>query len=352
MSLMDERQQSMSPWQQVGRGAIQAEQAGMLPSYGPVATEQMAFPDPSQVNSAAPLSPLPETWQSFAQGGTPAASTTRQLVDYTPVPLTTRQLADGGLEKPPVTDSLTDALAGTFAPVKTTTTLREPIIIHGSGKKRSGSIRPPKGRRLVLHITGTAVLLLIILGTLLAVVPTQTNGQASWDPFQGTINMIKGSADNPGLIVQQAATATAVTQDGYDPGTGTTYAGLPTPPPGSTSGGLNRFFYGQCTYWANMRYHELTGKWVPWLGNAWQWVAGAEEYGWIVSSTPHLHSIIVLQPGVQGAGWYGHVAIVEQINSDGSVLTSNWNWAGGWATLSYVTFYPGPGVSFVWAPGT
>lgn len=338
MSSMDERQQSIPPWQQTGRGMTGQNQWGPMSSYASVATEQKSFPESHQAESASPISPIPETLQ---------AHTTRQLANYVPGAATTRQL-----DSTPVTGTLSDALQGTFAPAKTTTALREPIVIRGSGKKRTSPVRPPKGRRLVLHIAGTAVLLLIVLGTLMAVIPTQANGRAAWNPFQGTMDIIKGSNSSPGLIAQQAATATAVTQDGYDPGTGGTYAGLPTAPAGSTSGGLNRFFYGQCTYWANMRYHELTGKWVPWLGNAWQWEAGAEEYGWIVSATPRLHSIIVLQPGVQGAGWYGHVAIVEQINANGSVLTSNWNWAGGWATLSYVTFYPGSGVSFVWAPGT
>ncbi|TMD71450.1 MAG: CHAP domain-containing protein, partial [Chloroflexi bacterium] len=107
----------------------------------------------------------------------------------------------------------------------------------------------------------------------------------------------------------------------------------------------------QCTYWADLRYHQLTGFWVPWGGNAWEWAAGASASGWNVSSSPHVPSIIVLQPGVQGAGGFGHVAVVERINSDGTVYTSNWNWygnGGGWATWSSWDFTPGPGVSFVW----
>lgn len=341
MSSMDERQQSIPPWQQASRGSTGQNQQGPMPSYASVATEQIAFPSSHQAESASPISPIPETLQP---------NITRQLVNYAPMAVATRQLDSAELR--PVTDTLSDALQGTFAPAKTTTALRDPLVIRGSGKKRTSPVRPPKGRRMVLHIAGTVVLLLIVLGTLMAVIPTQANGQATWNPFQGTMDIIKGSNSSPGLIAQQAATATAVTQDGYDPGGSGTYAGLPTAPAGSTSGGLSRFFYGQCTYWANMRYHELTGQWVPWLGNAWQWIAGAQQYGWVVSSTPHLHSIIVLQPNVEGAGWYGHVAIVEQVNADGSVLTSNYNWAGAWATLTYVTFRPGPGVSFIWAPGT
>ena len=160
------------------------------------------------------------------------------------------------------------------------------------------------------------------------------------------------------LIEGQSATATAVTVDGYDPGGGLTYAGVLAIPetvhiPAADYGSLTHFFYGQCTYWANMRYHQTTGHWIPWLGNAYQWAYQAPAYGWTLSTTPNPHgaSIMVFSPYAEGAGAYGHVAVVESVNNDGSVTTSNWNWGGAWATLSYRTFYPGPGVSFIWYPG-
>src|SRR6185312_7142425 len=109
--------------------------------------------------------------------------------------------------------------------------------------------------------------------------------------------------------------------------------------------------YGVCTYWANLRYHQLTGHWVTWLGNAYQWADGASLAGWHVSSTPHVPSIIVLQPGVQGASGYGHVAVVESVS--GNVAhTSNMNWytnGGGYGIVSYYNFTAGSGVSFIWA---
>jgi hypothetical protein len=356
MSSMDERQHRISPWQQAGVGTIGSEQDGPgeqgrqgmppLPPYQDIPGGQFSSPPP--LPQVGRTSRMPDAFQLLQWDTTPPPNTTRRLTDYTQAPVVTRQLTDNP-EMPPMTAPLPETLQGTFtAPVRTTSSLRQPTIIRGTGKKSRGTLRPPEGRRLVIHIAGTTVLLLVVLGTLLAVIPTGTDGKGLWNPFQSTMDIVKGRTNSPGLIAQQAATATAVTQDGYDPGGGTSFAGLPTAPPGG--GGLNRFFYGQCTYWANMRYHELTGYWVPWLGNAWQWVAGAEGYGWVVSSTPQLHSIIVLQPGVEGAGWYGHVAIVEQINADGSVLTSNFNWGGAWAQETFVTFRPGPGVNFVWHP--
>lgn len=104
---------------------------------------------------------------------------------------------------------------------------------------------------------------------------------------------------------------------------------------------------GQCTYWANLRYHELTGSWVPWMGNADAWVTGARRFGWNVSSLPRAPSILVLMPGVQGASSIGHVAVVESILSPTTFSTSNMNW-NGWDIVRNVTFHTGPGVWFVW----
>jgi surface antigen len=220
-----------------------------------------------------------------------------------------------------------------------------------------------------MHVFATIVLALVVLSALFAVIPVGKNGQSSLlksmiGANNGQVNITGVKGDNAPLIIQQAATATAVTTDGFDAGS-QIYAGVPTAPPNMSSGtgntggavgvgttGLDRFFYGQCTYWANMRYAALTGHQVAWLGNADEWAVGAADAGWVVSSTPHVHSIIVLQPYVEGAGGYGHVAVVESIPSAGVVSASNWNWAGNWGITTYVNFtYPMAGVSFVWYPG-
>jgi len=121
----------------------------------------------------------------------------------------------------------------------------------------------------------------------------------------------------------------------------------PAPSNGPTGSG-NAFPYGQCTYWADERYHRLYGVYVPWMtnSNAWQWTSRANEFHWNVSSTPTVGAILVLQSGVQGAGGYGHVAVVEKILDSGHVMTSNMNWGGG-ASVTYVEFAVGSGVSFV-----
>jgi surface antigen len=265
----------------------------------------------------------------------------------------------------PIRTRTTGLLADTDTKLQTTS-LREPIFISGNGKKRVSATQAPQKRRLFVHATVTILLVAIVAGALIAVLPTGSSDAKSGSLFQPIMNMITSKKSNTALIASQAATATAVTQDGYDAGN-QAYAGVQSGPANTTSSSsssstgsmpvdsgadLDRFFYGQCTYWANMRYGELTGHYVPWLGNAYQWSSQAAAYGWVVSSEPNPNgpSIIVLQPGVQYAGSYGHVAVVEQgeASADNGVLTSNWNWDGEWATESWVTFYSGPGVSFIW----
>ncbi len=117
------------------------------------------------------------------------------------------------------------------------------------------------------------------------------------------------------------------------------------------SAAANTYPRGQCTWWADERCKQLTGYYVPWSGNARDWITGARAFGWNVSSKPVKPSIIVLQPGVQGAdSTYGHVGVVERINADGSVTASNQNWAGiTWPQSTNVTFTSGPGIAFVYA---
>jgi surface antigen len=203
---------------------------------------------------------------------------------------------------------------------------------------------------MVVNMAVTVLLVIVVVGTLLAVIPVG-GGHTIFGSQTGGMSQVRSNSSNIGLIAQQAATATAVTQDGYDASSGQSYAGLPTAPASYTST-YNPFTYGQCTYWADYYYHYLTGHWVPWVGSALDWGYGAQRFGWVVSMQPKVYSIIVLQPGVQFAGVYGHVAVVTKINADGSVVTSNMNWTGQFGQVSQVTFWPGGSTRFVWYPGT
>jgi N-acetylmuramoyl-L-alanine amidase len=114
-------------------------------------------------------------------------------------------------------------------------------------------------------------------------------------------------------------------------------------------GSRNVFPFGTCTWWADQRYFQLHGIFVPWKmqANAWQWVARAYQFGWRVSSTPSPGAIVVLQPGVEGASGLGHVAVVERIFRNGQVIASNMSWGRDPWRVTYVEFAPGPGVRFI-----
>ena len=117
-----------------------------------------------------------------------------------------------------------------------------------------------------------------------------------------------------------------------------------------TQGSGNVFPYGSCTWWADQRYFQIHGIFVPWRtqSDAWQWTARAYQFGWHVSSSPVRGAIIDLQPGVQGASWAGHVAVVEKILSNGHVIASNMSWGAHPWQVTYVEFAPGPGVTFIY----
>jgi surface antigen len=236
------------------------------------------------------------------------------------------------------------------------TTGRMPIVIPGMGRKpaSSKSSGPLKIKhRVILHASVVFIMIVFVLTTLVAVLPLGGNGHAlglgGLLQNLGIMSMVSSNTKNSAIVAAQAATATAIMQnDGYDPGAAVSAqynASL-----GNVAANGDPFPYGQCTYWADYRYHELTGHWVDWGGNAYQWAAGANASpGWIVSSTPHFPSIMVFQPSVQYADpVYGHVATVESINADGSVLTSNMNVLGYGSTVVDLTNYAGAGVSFVY----
>ena len=115
-----------------------------------------------------------------------------------------------------------------------------------------------------------------------------------------------------------------------------------------SSGFVNVFSYGQCTWWAAQRYFQLHDVAIPWRSqaNAAQWTARAYENGWHVSNVAIVGSVLVLQGGVQGASSLGHVGIVEKVVSGGIAIVSSMNWGYG-RGVSFDAFSPGPGVAFL-----
>jgi surface antigen len=91
----------------------------------------------------------------------------------------------------------------------------------------------------------------------------------------------------------------------------------------------NHFAFGFCTYWV------ATRRYVPWFGNAGQWIAAARPYGFSEGSTPKVGAIMVTAEGP-----IGHVAYVESVHSDGSWTVSEMNFAA-WDVVDHRTIHPG-----------
>lgn len=102
-----------------------------------------------------------------------------------------------------------------------------------------------------------------------------------------------------------------------------------TSTPAATGDSGNAYPWGQCTWWAYVRRHQLGLPVGSYFGNGQAWAASAARLGYSVSHQPTVGAIIVFQPGQAGADLtYGHVAIVEQAHGDGSITISESNAQG------------------------
>lgn len=93
--------------------------------------------------------------------------------------------------------------------------------------------------------------------------------------------------------------------------------------------------WGECTWYVYGRAQELGYHFGAYMGNGGDWKSAA---GYDTSHTPQVGYAVSFSPGQAGAdGTYGHVAIVEQVKEDGSILISESN-ALGRGLVSYRTF--------------
>lgn len=95
------------------------------------------------------------------------------------------------------------------------------------------------------------------------------------------------------------------------------------------------YSWGQCTWYVYNRAKELGYQFDPYMGNGGNW---KYKPGYDVSNTPKVGSAICFSPGEEGAdSLYGHIAIVEEIRKDGSILISESNCIG-LGDISYRVF--------------
>lgn len=80
----------------------------------------------------------------------------------------------------------------------------------------------------------------------------------------------------------------------------------------------HRFPYGYCTWYVSQR------RYVPWGGHAGTWLYSAKARGYKTGKKPKSGAIMVTTED----RYYGHVALVEKVHSDGTITVSEMNYKG------------------------
>lgn len=94
----------------------------------------------------------------------------------------------------------------------------------------------------------------------------------------------------------------------------------------------------QCTWWAASRREQIGKPVDPWMGDGRMWRASAERFGYPIDKAPRPGDVMVFQAGTLGADdYYGHVAIVEEVNEDGDIIISESGAAAARVTLRTLT---------------
>jgi surface antigen len=99
----------------------------------------------------------------------------------------------------------------------------------------------------------------------------------------------------------------------------------------------NRYDYGYCTWYAYNRRAQLGRPVGSFWGNASTWASYARGSGYLVNNTPAVGAVM---QDSYSAGGYGHVAVIESVNADGSIYVSEMNYAG-WNVKSFRTLSAG-----------
>ncbi|MTD39045.1 CHAP domain-containing protein [Erwinia sp. CPCC 100877] len=98
---------------------------------------------------------------------------------------------------------------------------------------------------------------------------------------------------------------------------------------GESYSGAQYYAEGNCTQYVYNRIIQLGGFVDVDMGNGMDWGTSGRARGYVVSSTPKTGTAVSFPPTVGGAdSTYGHVAFVEHIYGNGSILISEMNAVG------------------------
>ena len=91
----------------------------------------------------------------------------------------------------------------------------------------------------------------------------------------------------------------------------------------NVNGDFDGYGFSECTWWAAVRRAQLGHPVPQHMGNGGQWADSARANHMAVDSTPQVGDVAVFEPGQAAADLvYGHVAVVEAVLSDGSIIIS------------------------------
>lgn len=106
--------------------------------------------------------------------------------------------------------------------------------------------------------------------------------------------------------------------------------------------------WGQCTWYVYNRAAQFGISFSPTMGNGGDWRL---KPGYTVSNKPEIGDALSFAPGQAGAiDFYGHVAFVEDVRPDGSILISESNFQG-LGVVSYRVFDAASASQFSYVKG-
>lgn len=112
----------------------------------------------------------------------------------------------------------------------------------------------------------------------------------------------------------------------------------------------NAYAFGNCTYWAYERRAQLGRPVGSFWGNAATWAMYASAAGYRVDHTPEVGAVAQWNAfSGDWIGYYGHVGIVESVNSDGTITISEMNnmALGGFNIVNNRTLSPAEVSNFI-----
>lgn len=133
----------------------------------------------------------------------------------------------------------------------------------------------------------------------------------------------------------------------YSTGTGTSSSSVAVSSYRMYSTSSNPMPWGWCTWYAWERRSQMGDDYIlpGGLGNANQW-AYALSGSYVVNRTPAAGAVMQ-----STSGYYGHVAIVDSVNADGSVTYSDMNGLAGWGRVGTTTISAAEAAAYTYIHG-